>query len=272
MTTINTMQDLTRLLREHPEWRDELRRELLTDELLQLPQRFAEYTASTDARLGDIDRRLDALTETVEKLVQYAEATDRRLDDIDRRLDALAETVGKLVQRAEAADRRLDRIERNLDRMSNDFRNFRWNYAESATVKEFVNIAIDLNDIKSLGIDETSAKIVTQDELLAMASAYGSENLSAIPKGDRQSFYRSDLVIKTRLQDGDTCYIAVEASYTCDDRDIDRALTHAELITTFTQKAAWPVVASVRVDNRIQQNIDEGDVFWYPLDEECLHP
>ena len=244
MTTINTMQDLTRLLREHPEWRDELRRELLTDELLQLPQRFAEYTASTDARLDDIERRLDALTEAVDRLVQ----------------------------RAEAADRRMDRIERNLDRLSNDFRNFRWNYAESATVKEFINIAIDLSDIKDLGIDETSAKIVTQDELLAMASEYGSERLSAIPKGDRQSFYRSDLVIKTRLEDGDTCYIAVEASYTCDDRDIDRALTHAELITTFTQKTAWPVVASVRVDNRIQRNIDEGDVFWYPLDEERLHP
>jgi len=245
------MQDLTRLLREHPEWRDELRRELLTDELLQLPQRFAEYTVSTDARLDDIDSRMD---------------------DIDRRLQALAESVEKLVQRAEAADRRLDRIERNLDRMSNDFRNLRWNYAESATMKEFINIAIDLSDTKSLGIDETSAKIVTQDELLSMASVYGSEKLSAIPKGDRQSFYRSDLVIKTRLEDGDTCYIAVEASYTSDDRDIDRALTHAELITRFTRKAAWPVVASVRVDNRIHRNIDEGDVFWYPLDEDSLHP
>ena len=94
MTTINSMQDLTRLLREHPEWRDELRRELLTDELLELPQRFAEYTASTDGHLGEIDRRLHALTETAGKLVQHAEATDRRLDDIDRRLDALAETVG----------------------------------------------------------------------------------------------------------------------------------------------------------------------------------
>ena len=124
MATINSMQDLTRLLREHPEWRDELRRELLTDELLELPQRFAEYTASTDARLGDIDRRLDALAETVERLVQHAEATDRRLD----------------------------RIERNLDRVSNDFRNFRWNYAESATVKEFINIAIDLSDIKDLAL------------------------------------------------------------------------------------------------------------------------
>ncbi len=66
--TINTMQDLTRLLRENPEWRDELRRELLTEELLELPQRFAEYTKVTDRRLGNIESKLDSLTRKVDVL------------------------------------------------------------------------------------------------------------------------------------------------------------------------------------------------------------
>ena len=61
MTTINTMQDLTRLLKENPEWRDELRRLLLTEELLELPQRFAEYTKVTDRRLDTIEHKLDSL-------------------------------------------------------------------------------------------------------------------------------------------------------------------------------------------------------------------
>ncbi|MYE54880.1 MAG: hypothetical protein F4X34_06775 [Chloroflexi bacterium] len=61
MTTINTMQDLTRLLRENPEWRDEIRRELLTEELLELPQRFAEYTKVADKRLNAIENKLDSL-------------------------------------------------------------------------------------------------------------------------------------------------------------------------------------------------------------------
>ena len=51
MTTINTIHDLHRILVEHPEWRDELRRILLTKELLELPQRFAEYAKSTDEKL-----------------------------------------------------------------------------------------------------------------------------------------------------------------------------------------------------------------------------
>ena len=68
MATINTMQDLTRLLRENPEWRDELRRELLTEELLELPQRFAEYTKVTDQRLDRIEDKLDNLTGRVDSL------------------------------------------------------------------------------------------------------------------------------------------------------------------------------------------------------------
>ncbi len=286
MTTINTMQDLSRLLREHPEWRDELRRELLTPELLELPQRFAEYTASTDRRLdtlterldalaervGELTERLDTLTERLDALTEQVSELTERLDTLTERLDALTEQVSELTRHAEDTDRRIDRIEQNINRMSNDFRNFRWNYAESAAVKEFINIAIDLNDFKSLDLEETAARVVTQNELLAMASSYGNEKLAEIPKNDRRSFYRSDLVIETQRQDGETCYIAVEASYTCDDRDTDRALTHADLITRFTQKTAWPVIAGVRVDNRIQPEIDEGKVFWYPLDEESLHP
>ena len=58
MTTISTIHDLHRILVEHPEWRSELRRILLTEELLELPQRFAEYAKATD-------EKLDALTTEV---------------------------------------------------------------------------------------------------------------------------------------------------------------------------------------------------------------
>lgn len=35
--TVNDLQDLLKLLREHPEWRGDVRREVLGDELLSLP-------------------------------------------------------------------------------------------------------------------------------------------------------------------------------------------------------------------------------------------
>ena len=40
-----TIEDLLKAIREHPEWREELRRVILTEELLQLPERFERLSA-----------------------------------------------------------------------------------------------------------------------------------------------------------------------------------------------------------------------------------
>jgi hypothetical protein len=61
MTTINTVMDLHRILVEHPEWRDELRRILLTDELLRLPRVMAEFIETTNRRSEETDQRFDSM-------------------------------------------------------------------------------------------------------------------------------------------------------------------------------------------------------------------
>jgi hypothetical protein len=55
--TVNDLHDLIRLLEEHPEWRAEMRRVLLTDELLELPRLVRELIEAiqrTDAQLAEL--------------------------------------------------------------------------------------------------------------------------------------------------------------------------------------------------------------------------
>ena len=68
MTTINTIEDLARILREQPTWAEALRALLLTQELLDLPARFdhfvqvqQETNQLTDRRLNAIEPFLDGL-------------------------------------------------------------------------------------------------------------------------------------------------------------------------------------------------------------------
>ena len=61
MVIINTSDDLIRIVRENPEFRAAMRRELLTEELLDLPRRFAEYAEANDQRWEANDRRLDRI-------------------------------------------------------------------------------------------------------------------------------------------------------------------------------------------------------------------
>ncbi len=56
--TINSMQDLVRVLDEHPEWAEALRVRLLTRELLELPQRLADFVATANKRFKAIEARL----------------------------------------------------------------------------------------------------------------------------------------------------------------------------------------------------------------------
>ncbi|MCS7066511.1 MAG: hypothetical protein NZL85_09630, partial [Fimbriimonadales bacterium] len=53
---IETFEDFLRVLREHPEWLDEIRRLILTEELLRLPLRFE----ALQARIEALEARFEA--------------------------------------------------------------------------------------------------------------------------------------------------------------------------------------------------------------------
>ena len=57
MTTINNLEDLVRVLDENPQWAEALRARILTRELLELPEIFARFVESVDARFAQVDAR-----------------------------------------------------------------------------------------------------------------------------------------------------------------------------------------------------------------------
>ena len=65
---INTKEDLLRLWHEDDEFRVASRRELLTDELLELPEKFAENAKQVDSRLERVETRLERVEIDVDGL------------------------------------------------------------------------------------------------------------------------------------------------------------------------------------------------------------
>jgi hypothetical protein len=105
--TVNDLQDFLRLLRERPEWLDEVRRVVLTDELLALPRELAEAQLRTDARFAELAEAIQRLT------LRFEEAQRRneeQLAELRRQVDArfaeLAEAIQRLTLRFEEAQRR----------------------------------------------------------------------------------------------------------------------------------------------------------------------
>src|SRR5574341_2505745 len=100
---VQDVDDLIRQLRQHPEWRDALRRELLTEELLSLPQivrdvvtqvgELAEAQRQTQAQVSElaVDLRqtqahLSELVVEVRKLTEAQRRTGDRVGSIEGRL------------------------------------------------------------------------------------------------------------------------------------------------------------------------------------------
>jgi hypothetical protein len=102
---VDDFRDLVRLLGEHPEWREELRRLVLTDELLALPgivRELAEAQRRTEARveaLADAQRRTEG---AVQELVTTVKDLYRSHESMRDQLNALRGTVLEIKYREHA--------------------------------------------------------------------------------------------------------------------------------------------------------------------------
>ena len=249
---VDTIEDLIALLDRHPQWLEALRSRILTRELLELPARVSELAE----RVSALTERLSELAERVSELTERLSALGERLSELAEQQVALREEVHSFIA---ATDRRFDRLETKTDRMMDDLSVLKGAHARNAAVEEASTIARDL------GLRRT--KTLTHDDLWELTDR---ADTTAIDSADLRSFRRADLIMEATDEAGESCYVAVEISYTANGRDTTRALRNADFLTRFTGRNAYAVVSGLRRDDRIGDSIDAGAVFWYQLDPEIM--
>ena len=132
MTTINGIEDLARILRENPDWADTIRSILLSQELLELPGRFAEFVRLTQESNRLINERLErlendvgelksGLTQVNETIYARTEALDSKIDDTANRLDRKIEDTAN--QLANQLNSKIDDTANQLNRKIEDTAN-----------------------------------------------------------------------------------------------------------------------------------------------------
>ena len=253
MTTINSQEDFLRALSENPEWRATVRAQILGDDQLQLPAKF------------------DAFVEKIDAFVEKQEQFNARIDGFIEEQKQFNAMVAGFIQEQKqfnsemrlfnAGQRELnERILDRLDRITNDSAQIKGWLAQLAATNHAPGIALDM------GMEYVGT--MTRAELARLArDAAGS----GIPTSELRSFREADVVIEAELG-GETHYIAVEASYTADRRDTDRALRNAAFLTQFTGVPAHAAVVSVRNDRDLDPLIIPGNVYWHPIPDSYLEP
>lgn len=235
MTTVNTIEDLVRILDERPEWNEALRARVLSRELLNLPQTLADFAESTE-------RRLAAL-----------EATQAQMQTTQAEMQAtLTEMQAALVKFMANTDRRLMALEEGQTRIDSRLAPIAASHARNGALLIVARIArvVGCRDYRVLDLGDVLNIIDDADT-------------DGIPVNELTSFENADIIIEATPRDnGEIHYIAVEASYTGGWRDVDRATRNAGYLTRFTGRPAHAVVAAQRIRPGIERLVERGEVYW----------
>ena len=138
-----------------------------------------------------------------------------------------------------------------LDRMEGDSGTLKGYWARNTAVSDAAGIAQDM------GME--FVRTLTASDLMELAG-------DQLDRETGRSFRRADLVIEA-TKDGAPQYVALEVSYTADQRDSGRALRNAGLLTQFTGRKATASVASVRNTHEVEQLVESGELYWHPLED-----
>lgn len=231
---METVREFIRTLRENEELRDEVRRVILTEELLRLPAEFRALTVRVD---GFIARQ--------EKTNERQEATNERQEKTNERQEAFNQEIIRYHRTWE------QRYNRDTERIRNAT-------AYSSAARELALMAGDMG--------MKYVRTLPREEIhdMAVKLAQG-KRLS----GDLRSFAKADIIFAADRQ-GEECYIPVEVSYTADERDTGRAIRNAGYLTRLTGAPAFPAIACVNTDDKILNLIDSGEVHHHELEDTFL--
>ena len=186
-------------------------------------------------------------TQNEPTIQSLAEGQQRLSEDLESLTALVTDFIGEQRQFNERVDRRLGTIQ-------DDIAEVKGGHARTETIRRADVIASGLNLIYE--------RTLSAGELDDMARENAD---SAIARNELESFTKADLVIKAKDGSRLTNYVAVEISYTADQRDTGRAIRNADLLTRFTGRPAYAVIASVKNDFAVNDLISKGAIRWYEI-------
>jgi len=109
--------ELIRLLQERPEWRAQLRRLLLTEELLALPglvRELVEAQRRTEERVGRVEERVSRIEEYIAALAEAQRRTEERVSQLEERVSRIEGYIAALAEAQHRTEERVSRVEEHV--------------------------------------------------------------------------------------------------------------------------------------------------------------
>ena len=312
--TINTDADVIRVIQEnprilvdaltaHPELIAEVRRVVLTDELLAMPEQLAQVIKTQNEMLKSLTETREIQNEMLKSLTETRETQNEMLKSLTETREIQNEMLKSLTETRETQNEMLKAQREMLEEQTNvrkdigalhgmyrqqheDFGRFRGAYAIDTAKRNVGDIALIIAKSRAHRLH----RIAMADFTLSERNEFLDRNyddVDALNLRERAwaTFLTGDVITRVteRRGNGRGFYIAMEASYTADIEDAQRAIDHAKILRCEGDLDAYAVVAGVRrnlsVEGILYEDVerfigarDEDSVLWFQLDPKDLRP
>lgn len=230
---IETAQDLIDAIVQHPQFREEVLRHLLTEELLRLPAKFEQF-------LGEFEQHKEEMKQFRGEFEQHKEEVKQFREEFEQFKEEMKQFREEFEQFRVEVYHRLERLEAGqaelrgsvADLRGKDYeRSIRFRVRERAKYAFMLSspyIALSQSDPLSREIDSAINRARSRNEISAR---------------EIESLLDADIIIS----DDENNHAIVEASITADDRDITRSRERADILSRITGGAAHAIVVAHNV-------------------------
>jgi cell division protein FtsB len=256
-----TFADIIRALREHPEWLEELRKIILTTELIELPKKFEEMLV----RMEKLEKKVDKIEKDVEILKQDVAILKQDVAVLKQDVAVLKQDVAVLKQdvavlkqdvailKQDVAVLKLDVavLKQDVSYLKGEFGRFKGKEFER-TIRE--------RYYAYFGRILRKSKLIPFEEIIPLLETAEEEKI--ITEDQKVSALQLDLLIKGEIKKvKKEVYLAIEVSYSLQEEDIERAIERAGILAYVLKGEVIPTIVAVEIKEEIQKSAENKGAF-----------
>jgi len=293
--TVRDFHDLSDLLEKEPAWRADIRRLVLSEEILSLPQvmwdlaqNVEKLSGSVDARFNQVDTKIQDLSESVDarfnqvdtKIQDLSESVDVRFNQVDTKIQDLSESVdvrfNQVDERFNQVDKRFNQVDERFNQVDERFSQVdaRFNRVD----RDIHALKTDVGDLKGSNLESNvrerpfvylgrfalRLKAVSDAELAILLEDAVERDL--ITEEEAEDAKLLDAVARGRRRGAATpLYLAVEVSSVVDQHDLARAVRRAVIVEKASGIPTQPIVVGKQVLDDVRQAAEDSRAGWATL-------
>ena len=237
---VTDFRDFLQVLDNHPEWQRDLRRVVLTEDLLALPESMRRLERLHAERMAELDQRLMDLTAAQDRNTAHLVELDRHLAELDRHMAELDRHMAELDQHMAELDHHMAQLDLTVAKLADGQAH------TDSRVNKLIGQVLEDRFVRRAGsylgqYGYRRVRVLSPDDWLDAVDDAVEQGRTS--RADREGLLRADAIVRAQSA-GTAVHLVVEVSSLVDRHDVERVQDRARaLAIALGLDAVQPCVA-----------------------------